>query len=117
MRLKKSVLYLSLIKNHHPPITQVVDSVSSIEWAAKNGINCIMWIPTVKTLKKRFEIYKNAKSEVEKKDVSMGDGITLVRDMFVAETMEDAKKVSWRTNGKLYEVGLSLERFRKSYGS
>ena len=78
----------------HPPITQVVDSVSSIEWAAKNGINCIMWIPTIKTLKKRFEVYKNAKSETEKKDVPMGEGITLVRDMFVAETMEDAKKLA-----------------------
>ena len=78
----------------HPPIWQVVDSASSIEWAAKNGINCIMWIPTVKTLKKRFEIYKNAKSETKKKDTPMGEGISLVRDMFVAETMEDAKKLA-----------------------
>ena len=78
----------------HPPIWQVVDSTGSIEWAAKNGINCIMWIPTVKTLKKRFEIYKNAKSESEKRDVPMGEGIRLVRDMFVAETMEEAKKLA-----------------------
>ena len=78
----------------HPPIWQVVDSTGSIEWAAKNGINCIMWIPTVKTLKKRFEIYKNAKSESEKRDVPMGEGIHLVRDMFVAETMEEAKKIA-----------------------
>ena len=78
----------------HPPLWQVVDSTGSIEWAAKNKINCIMWIPTVKTLKKRFEIYKNAKSEAEKRDVPMGEGISLVRDMFVAETMEDAKKLA-----------------------
>jgi len=78
----------------HPPIWQVVDSTGSIEWAAKNGINCIMWIPTVKTLKKRFEIYKNAKSESEKRDVPMGEGIHLVRDMFVAKTMEEAKKIA-----------------------
>ena len=78
----------------HPPIWQVVDSTGSIEWAAKNGINCIMWIPTVKTLKKRFEIYKNAKSESEKRDVPMGEGINLVRDMFVADTMEEAKKIA-----------------------
>jgi len=78
----------------HPPIWQVVDSTGSIEWAAKNGINCIMWIPTVKTLKKRFEIYKNAKSESEKRNVPMGEGINLVRDMFVAETMEEAKKIA-----------------------
>ena len=78
----------------HPPLWQVVDSTESIEWAAKNGINCIMWIPTVKTLKKRFEIYKNAKSETEKRDIPMGEGISLVRDLFVAETMEDAKKLA-----------------------
>ena len=53
-----------------------------------------MWIPTIKTLKKRFDIYKNARSEKEKKDVPLGEGITLVRDMFVADTMEDAKKLA-----------------------
>jgi len=92
--LKKISVIPQPYQKPHPPITQVVDSVSSIEWAAKNGINCIMWIPTVKTLKKRFEVYKNAKSETEKRDVPVGEGITLVRDMFVAETMEDAKKLA-----------------------
>ena len=45
-----------------------------------------MWIPTVKALKERFEIYKNAKSETEKKDVPLGEGICLVRDLFVADS-------------------------------
>ena len=93
-KVKKISVIPQPYQKPHPPITQVVDSVSSIEWAAKNGINCIMWIPTVKTLKKRFEIYKNAKSDAEKRDVPMGEGITLVRDMFIAETMEDAKKLA-----------------------
>ena len=51
-----------------------------------------MWIPTVKALKKRFEIYKAARSDFEKKDVEMGYGIALVRDMFVADSMEEAKE-------------------------
>ena len=42
------------IQQPHPPLWQVVDSPRSIEWAAKNGINTIMWIPTVQSLKKRF---------------------------------------------------------------
>ena len=29
----------------YPPIHQVVDGIRSIEWAAQNGINTIMWIP------------------------------------------------------------------------
>ena len=54
-----------------------------------------MWIPTVKTLKKRFEIYKNARSEAEKKNVEMGEGICLVRDMFLANSMQEAKDKAW----------------------
>ena len=53
-----------------------------------------MWIPTVKALKKRFEIYKDAKSKAESRDVPLGEGISLVRDMFVAETMEEAEKIA-----------------------
>jgi alkanesulfonate monooxygenase SsuD/methylene tetrahydromethanopterin reductase-like flavin-dependent oxidoreductase (luciferase family) len=76
----------------HPPLWQVVDSPSSIEWAAKNNINVIMWIPTVKSLKNRFKIYQEAKSEAEKRPVELGEGISLVRDMFIADTMEEAKE-------------------------
>jgi alkanesulfonate monooxygenase SsuD/methylene tetrahydromethanopterin reductase-like flavin-dependent oxidoreductase (luciferase family) len=93
-QIKKISVIPQPYQKPHPPLWQVVDSVGSIEWTAKNEINCIMWIPTVKTLKKRFEIYKNAKSEAEKRDVPMGEGISLVRDMFVAETMEEAKKLA-----------------------
>ena len=75
-----------------PAIHQVVDGIRSIEWAATQGLNVIMWIPTVKALKVKFEAFKNAKSEAEKRNVPMGEGISLVRDMFVADTMEEAKE-------------------------
>jgi alkanesulfonate monooxygenase SsuD/methylene tetrahydromethanopterin reductase-like flavin-dependent oxidoreductase (luciferase family) len=92
--LKKISVVPKPLQKPHPPLSQVVDSTGSIEWAAKNGIKTIMWIPTIKTLKKRFDIYKKTRSETEKRDVSLGEGITLVRDMFVADTMEDAKKLA-----------------------
>ena len=92
--LKKISVVPKPLQKPHPPLSQVVDSTGSIEWAAKNGIKTIMWIPTIKTLKKRFDIYKKARSETEKRDVSLGEEITLVRDMFVADTMEDAKKLA-----------------------
>ena len=93
-KLKKISVIPKPLQKPHPPLSQVVDSTGSIEWAAKNRIKTIMWIPTIKTLKKRFDIYKNARSEAEKKDVLLGEDITLVRDMFVADTMEDAKKLA-----------------------
>jgi alkanesulfonate monooxygenase SsuD/methylene tetrahydromethanopterin reductase-like flavin-dependent oxidoreductase (luciferase family) len=80
------------IQKPHPPLWQMVDSPSSIEWAAKNGINTMMWIPTVKSLKNRFKIYQEAKSEAENKPAKMGEGIALVRDMFIADSMEEAKE-------------------------
>jgi len=95
-QIKKISVIPQPYQKPHPTLWQVVDSTGSIESTAKNGINCIMWIPTVKTLKKRFEIYKNAKSDTEKRDVPMGEGISLVRDVFVAETMEDAKRLAGR---------------------
>ena len=51
-----------------------------------------MWIPPVQSLKKRFEIYQQAKSEKQKRPIELGEGISVVRDMFVAESMEEAKE-------------------------
>ena len=80
------------VQKPHPPLWQVVDSPSSIEWAAKNDISIIMWIPPVQSLKKRFEIYQQSKSKKEKRHVELGEGISVVRDMFVADSMEEAKE-------------------------
>ena len=93
-KLKKISVVPQPYQKPHPPIWQVVDSPGSIKRAAELGINCIMWIPTVKSLKERFEIYKNAKSETEKRDVPLGEGICLVRDLFVADSMEEARELA-----------------------
>ena len=90
--LKKISVVPQPYQKPHPPIHQVVDGIRSIEWAARNGINIIMWIPPVKALKIKFESYKNARSESEKRNVPLGEGVTLVRDMFVANSMEEAKE-------------------------
>ena len=92
--IKKISIVPKPFQKPHPAIWQVVDSPSSIEWAAANGINTIMWIPTVKALKKRFQLYQEAKSKAENRVVPLGEGICLVRDMFIADTMEDAEKLA-----------------------
>ena len=92
--VKKISIVPKPFQKPYPAIWQVVDSPSSIEWAAANGINTIMWIPTVKALKKRFLLYKEAKSKAENREVPLGEGICLVRDMFIADTMEEAEKLA-----------------------
>ena len=76
-----------------------------------------MWIPTVKALKIKFEAFKNAKSKAENRNVPMGEGISLVRDMFVADTMEEAKEKAGEHMVNYMKMGLPLERSWKSYGS
>ena len=79
------------LQQPHPPLWQVVDGHRSIDWAGRNGLKVIMWIPTVKALKERFEVYRKARSETENRSVPLGEGISLVRDMFVADSMDEAR--------------------------
>ena len=76
----------------HPPIWQVVDTPRSIKAAGAKAINGIMWQPTVEELKGRFEMYREARSEAEGRELALGEGMALLRDLYVAETMEDAQR-------------------------
>ena len=82
------------LQQPHPPLWQVVDGHRSIDWAGRNGLNTIMWIPTVKALRERFDVYRKARSEAEGRDVPLGEGISLVRDMFVADSMDEARELA-----------------------
>lgn len=73
------------------PLWQVIDSPTSIEWAARNGVKGIFWLPPVSALKSRFELYRDAASEASGREFALGEGIGLVRDVFVADTMEEAR--------------------------
>ncbi|WP_149830810.1 LLM class flavin-dependent oxidoreductase [Streptomyces tailanensis] len=73
------------------PLWQVIDTPPSIEWAARNGVKGIFWLPPVSALKGRFELYRDAASEATGREYALGEGIGLVRDVFVADTMEEAR--------------------------
>ncbi|RAS75633.1 LLM class flavin-dependent oxidoreductase [Priestia endophytica] len=106
----------------HPPIWQVIDSPRSIKWAAENQVNGIFWMPTVKELKKRFELYRDTLSEAKGVPVELGEGISLVRDVYVADTMEEARRDAeeavlhtyrwichWRGLGNMLDPGEELK--------
>ena len=56
-------------------------------------------------LKIRFEAYKNKRSEITKKNIPLGEGVSLVRDMFVADTMEEAKEKAGEHRSEERRVG------------
>lgn len=102
----------------HPQFWQTIDSPTSIIKAAKEGTNAIFWMPPVTELKDRFKLYQEHASEAQGKDVALGEGIALVRDVYVAETMEQAREDAaeavlnnyrwichWRGLGNLMDPG------------
>ena len=115
--IKKISVIPKPFQKPYPPIWQVVDGERSIQWAASNGLNTIMWIPTVKALKKRFEIYKKAKSETEltwqsylnsqKMSEKQFLEFLVFMGSFYEASLENLKKFIGQ--GKIRYVGLSNE--------
>jgi len=75
------------------PMHQVVDGHLAIQFAAENGLGAMMWIPPTDALKPRFELYRDKKAQKEGREVALGEGVILVRDMFCAESKEEAKRL------------------------
>ena len=92
--LKKLALVPRPLQQPHPPLWQVVDGPGSITFAAQNDLNAMMWIPPTDSLVWRFQMYQEEASKARGRDVGYGEGIALVRDMFVAETMEEAERLA-----------------------
>ncbi|MCX4722779.1 LLM class flavin-dependent oxidoreductase [Streptomyces sp. NBC_01306] len=105
----------------HPPMWQVVDSPRSIESCARNGIQGILWLPPVSALKGRFDLYRRAATETTGREHALGEGLALVRDVYVADTMEQAREefqeallqtyrwvTHWRGLSNLMEEGEEL---------
>lgn len=106
----------------HPPLWQVIDTPRSIKWAAEHQVNGIFWMPTVKELKPRFEMYRESLSQAKGSQAELGEGLALVRDCYVAETMEEARRDAeeavlhtyrwichWRGLGNLLDPGEELK--------
>lgn len=91
--LQKLTLVPRTLQQPTPPLHQVVDGHLAIQYAAENGMGAMMWIPPTDALKPRFELYRDKKAAKEGREVALGEGVILVRDMFCAESKEEAKRL------------------------
>ncbi|UFJ40894.1 LLM class flavin-dependent oxidoreductase [Brevibacillus humidisoli] len=120
--IKKMSIMPPPLQKPHPPLWQVIDTPRSIKWAAEHQVNGIFWMPTVKELKIRFELYRESLSQAKGTEAELGEGLALVRDCYVAETMEEARRDAeaavlhtyrwichWRGLGNLLDPGEELK--------
>jgi alkanesulfonate monooxygenase SsuD/methylene tetrahydromethanopterin reductase-like flavin-dependent oxidoreductase (luciferase family) len=81
-----------------PPLWQVVsESPRSMRYAAKQDMGVMMWRPSIKTLKHRLAIYKDAYREYHGVDLPFGSKTAIVRDTYVAESEKDARRIAGKS--------------------
>jgi alkanesulfonate monooxygenase SsuD/methylene tetrahydromethanopterin reductase-like flavin-dependent oxidoreductase (luciferase family) len=109
----------------YPPMWQMVDSDRSIQFAGANDLGIVMWRPTVQGLKKRFTLYRES-AQAAGLAKAWGEGTGIMRDMFVAETMEKAREIAggpvmkhlnwsnWRGPGLYLDPGETLAPEREA---
>ncbi len=79
----------------YPPMWQVVDSPSSIEFAAKHDLGIIMWRPPAETLRERFQLHHETAAK-SGRQMPFGSRTGIMRDTFVAETAAEARALAER---------------------
>ena len=105
--LRNISTYPSPCQKPYPPLWQVVDSPSSIEFAAKNDLGIIMWRPTVESLRQRIQLYRDS-ARAAGVELPQGARTGVSRDCFIAGSREEAKKIA----GKWVMDALNFSNWR-----
>ncbi len=92
--LKKLALVPRPLQRPTPPLWQVIDSPNSIRFAAHNALRGMFWIPPTDAMVWRFEMYRDEASAARGRELELGEGLALVRDLFVTETMAEAERLA-----------------------
>ncbi|MHB1217267.1 MAG: LLM class flavin-dependent oxidoreductase [Alphaproteobacteria bacterium] len=76
-----------------PPLWQVVNSIESIQHAARLDMGIIMWRPPIASLKVRLKAYRDAVREAHKRDIPLGTRAAILRDVHVGKTDAEAERI------------------------
>src|SRR4051794_7720422 len=80
-----------------PPMWQVVNSIESIQHAARLDMGIIMWRPGIRSLQLRLAAYREEMRRVHGRDLPTGARTAIMRDTFVAGSEQEAVRVAGGT--------------------
>jgi alkanesulfonate monooxygenase SsuD/methylene tetrahydromethanopterin reductase-like flavin-dependent oxidoreductase (luciferase family) len=92
--LTKISIYPRAKQKPLPPMWQVVNSIESIQHAARQDMGIIMWRPGVKSLKERLRVYREAVRTSVGRDLPIGGRAGILRDTFVARSEREAVNIA-----------------------
>ena len=76
----------------HPPLWIMVSSENSARFAAERGINAMAAGTANNILQGYIQLYPQVRSELEGRQLTMGEGWAISRPVHVASTMEEARR-------------------------
>lgn len=74
------------------PIYQMAESPGSIERAARRGIGTMSQSLSAGRLRENWELYRDTASEVHGRPYALGEGLSVMRPTYIAETREEAER-------------------------
>jgi alkanesulfonate monooxygenase SsuD/methylene tetrahydromethanopterin reductase-like flavin-dependent oxidoreductase (luciferase family) len=99
----------------HPPLFNVVDQTPGFVVAAELGMQPITWLRSTGGIREAFAAYRTRASELQSRDVPLGEGCGILRIAVVADTMEEARKNAEPAVDLLYRDLVSGGRPRNIY--
>jgi len=75
----------------HPPLWMTVSTDRSVSFAAELGLRPCYWQPPPRRVRQRMELYAAIRSRLEGRTVSPSEGQAVLRNLYVAPTMEAAR--------------------------
>ena len=78
----------------HPPLWNVVDKTPGFVVAAELGLKPMTWLRARGSLREVFATYQDAATRVNGRPMALGEDCALLRTTFVAETMEEARRIA-----------------------
>ncbi len=103
------------LQDPYPTLWNTVDRTPGFAVAAEHGMQPIAWLRSTQALREAFEVYRDTASEVQGRELRLGEQCALLRTCFVAETMEEARRIAGPSIEQLYGGYLGGIRARDIY--
>jgi alkanesulfonate monooxygenase SsuD/methylene tetrahydromethanopterin reductase-like flavin-dependent oxidoreductase (luciferase family) len=105
------------LQTPHPPLWNVTDSLSGFRFSAQMGMRPVCWLPSTPGIVDAFTAYRDEVARVEGTELAPGERCGLLRTCFVAETMEEAKRIAEEPIEFLYSKYIAGYRGRNIFAN
>jgi alkanesulfonate monooxygenase SsuD/methylene tetrahydromethanopterin reductase-like flavin-dependent oxidoreductase (luciferase family) len=103
------------VQSPYPPLWNTVDRTPGFKVAAEHGMKPITWLRSTQAMREAFEVYRDAASELQGRELRLGEDCALLRTAFVADSFEEARRIAEPAIEQLYGGYLGGIRARDIY--